>query len=86
MSTNVTGATPTPLETPISGGNDNTQGGNSGEGEQQHRGKTPERGSGNRRSLSAESGEGRNRTLGNVPVSITALAAYNKPIKDFHGS
>ena len=86
MSTNVTGTTPTPLETPISGGNDDTQGGNSDEGEQQHRGTTPERGSGNRRSLSAESGEGRNRTLGNVPVSIAVLAACNKPIEDFRAS
>ena len=86
MSTNVTGATPTPLETPISGGNDDTQGGNSGEGEQQHRGTTPERGSGNRQSLSAESGEGRNRTLGNVPVSIAVLTACNKPIEDFRAS
>ena len=58
MSTNVTAATPTPLETPISGGNDHTQGGNSSEGKQQHRGTTPKQGSGNRRSLSGESGEG----------------------------
>ncbi|EDR15657.1 uncharacterized protein LACBIDRAFT_300794 [Laccaria bicolor S238N-H82] len=89
MSTgNVVDATPTPLETPISGGNnDTTQGGNNGASDQQHPGTTSgEQGSGNRRSLSPESGQSRVRTLGNAPVSIAALAACNKPIEDFRAS